>query len=82
MTSLEVKVPLFKDIIIDIDGADGNAYFILGFIKNLLKRLEYDKNEIDKVLEDMMSNNYEHLISVAAKYVVIKSELFDFEEII
>jgi hypothetical protein len=62
---------MFSTVTIDISGPDGNAYYIMGVIQTLLKEKGTNEAEIKSVLKDMMSSNYEHLLSVAKKYVNI-----------
>lgn len=68
-----MKEPMFPSVAIDVSGPDGNAYAIMGVISHVLRTVGYSKNEIDDVLKDMMSSNYEHLIEVASKYVTIEN---------
>ncbi len=63
---------LFPTITIDVTGPQGNAYCIMGIICNLLKEIGYTKEQINDIVADMTSSDYEHLINVARKYVVIK----------
>ena len=46
---------------IDLTGPQGNAYFLLGTASNLAKQLGLDGT---KILSDMKSGDYEHLIKV------------------
>jgi hypothetical protein len=43
---------------------EGNAYYIMGQVQNLLKAAGREK-EIDAVLDKMTSGNYENLCAVA-----------------
>ena len=49
-------------IVIDLTGPEGNAYCLLAYAKKFAKQLEFE--EIDMLLEDMKSGDYEHLIQV------------------
>ena len=66
------KSCMFPCITIDINGPQGNAYCIMGIIRNLLNQIDYTKEQIDEVISDMKSSDYEHLLDVARKYVIIK----------
>lgn len=46
-------------------GQDGNAYAIMGRLASVLRKGKVPKVEIDAVLADMMSGNYDHLLCVA-----------------
>jgi len=50
---------------IDLTGPDGNAFVLIGKASNLAKQLGLDKDAIQK---EMMSGNYEHLVSVFDKH--------------
>ena len=56
------------DIVIDLDGPDGNAFVLLGTAKRLAKQLCYNKTETDSMLADMRSSDYEHLLKVFDKH--------------
>ena len=51
--------------VIDLNGPDGNAYFLLGTANRLGKQLDL---EVDKILDDMKSSDYENLIEVFDKH--------------
>ena len=50
---------------IDLLGPNGNAYFLLGTANRLGKQLDL---EVDKILDDMKSSDYENLIKVFDKH--------------
>ena len=50
---------------IDLTGPDGNAFVLLGKAKNFAKQLELDG---DKIVDEMTSGDYEHLLEVFDKY--------------
>jgi hypothetical protein len=49
---------------IDLTGPDGNAFVLMGIAQNLCRQL---KIESKPIIEDMMSGDYEHLVSVMEK---------------
>mgnify|MGYP001224463861 FL=1 len=52
-----------KEIVIDLTGPQGNAFYLIGTAKRLAKDvLGYDRNRWDAVEKDMMSHGYEHLV--------------------
>ena len=53
------------EIVIDLTGPQGNAFFLLGTAKNLANQLDLDANAI---MEEMKSSDYENLITVFDKY--------------
>ena len=54
-----------REIVIDLTGPDGNAFVLLGKAKGFAKQLELDG---DKIVDEMTSDDYEHLIQVFDKY--------------
>ena len=50
---------------IDLTGPEGNAFCLMGYATNFCKQLGIDKKPI---LDDMMSGDYEHLLSVMEKH--------------
>jgi len=53
-----------NNIIIDLKGPQGNAYFLLGTASNLAKQLGLDGA---KILSEMKSGDYENLLQVFEK---------------
>lgn len=51
-----------REIVIDLTGPQGNAFYLLGYAKKLAKQLDFE--DVDGLLEDMQSGDYEHLIQV------------------
>ena len=56
------------DIVIDLDGPEGNAFVLLGTAKRFAKQLCYDETETNLMLADMRSSDYEHLLEVVDKH--------------
>jgi hypothetical protein len=44
-------------------GQDGNAFAILGRFRQMANQNGWTKNEIDKVLKEAMSGDYNHLLA-------------------
>lgn len=59
------KKRIRKELILDIDGPDGNAFVLLAAASKLSKRLELDE---DKVIDEMRSSDYIHLLKTFDKY--------------
>tara|TARA_B100001093_G_scaffold499062_1_gene547936 strand:+ start:10846 stop:11073 length:228 start_codon:yes stop_codon:yes gene_type:complete len=52
-----------KEIVIDLTGPEGNAFYLIGTAKRLAKDvLGYDRDRWAAVERDMMSHGYEHLV--------------------
>jgi hypothetical protein len=48
-------------------GRDGNAFAIMGACSQAARRAGWTKEQVDAVLEDMMSGDYNHLLATAMK---------------
>ena len=57
-----------KGITIHCSGPDGNAFQLLKTASDLGKRMGWTRKEIDKVLTEMKSSDYEHLILTFDKH--------------
>ena len=53
------------ELVIDLTGPQGNAFFLLGTARNLAKQLDLDANSI---MEEMKASDYENLLQVFDKY--------------
>lgn len=80
-----VKQPQNKDIVIDLMGQAGNAYWLLGYVKDLGKALGFDADKIKEIQEDMTSGNYNHLVAVFemtfGRYVTLEASEELLEEV-
>ncbi len=54
-----------KEIIIDLTGPQGNAFYLLGIARKLAKQLDLSYQKIE---DEMMSDDYEHLVETFDKY--------------
>ena len=59
------KVPNKGPLVIDLTGPDGNAFVLLGYAKKFAKQLNFDDK---KIIDDMTSGDYEHLLEVFDKH--------------
>jgi len=53
-------------------GHDGNAFSIMGRVKQALKRAGADKEYIDRYLREATSGDYDHLLMVTMGYVEVE----------
>ena len=51
-----------KEMIIDLTGPQGNAFYLVGVAKNLGKQLGFSDERMEGMLYDMMNGTYENLI--------------------
>jgi hypothetical protein len=53
---------------IDLDGPDGNAMMLVGLADSTAHQLDYNEDERKKLKDDMMSDNYIHLVKTFDKH--------------
>ena len=53
---------------IDLSGPDGNAFVLMGYAKDLGRQIGMISGEIEMMLNDMKSGDYDHLVSVFDKH--------------
>jgi hypothetical protein len=51
---------------------DGNAFAIMGRVKDALFKAGADKEYVKKYLDDVMSGDYDHLLCVTMDYVDVE----------
>ena len=66
-----MKVPLTKPTV-KLVGEDGNAFYVMGHVKQSLRRAGADKEYIDKYLSEATSGDYDHLLVVSMEYVEVE----------
>ena len=50
-------------------GIDGNAFYVMGYVRKAMIRERFTKEEIDDYLKDAQSSDYSHLIAVSAEMI-------------
>ena len=57
-----------KVLNLELVGVDGNAYAIMGLFSRQARREGWTQEEIDQVLEEAQSGDYNHLLSTIMTY--------------
>lgn len=57
------------DIEVELIGHDGNAFAIMGKVKQALKRNGASDEEIDEYMKESMSGDYDNLLTTAMEWV-------------
>ena len=57
-----------KQITLELVGLDGNAYSLMGAFKRQARIEKWTTEEIDEVLKECMSGDYNHLLATLMKY--------------
>jgi hypothetical protein len=53
-------------------GQDGNAFNILGLCQRAARKAGWTKEQIDAVMQEMRSSDYDHLLQTAMKHFEVK----------
>ena len=53
---------------VQLTGNDGNAFIVMGLCAKAAKKAGWDKDKVDRVLEEMQDGDYNNLIHTATKY--------------
>ena len=61
---------LFPEVLVQLSGEDGNAFYILGTVSKALKHAGY-KAEAETFIAEATSGDYDHLLQTASRYVSI-----------
>ena len=57
-----------KKVNLKLVDLDGNAYSIMGAFRRQAKKESWSEQEIDVVLKEAMSSDYDHLLSTICKH--------------
>lgn len=57
-----------KTLNLELVGVDGNAYAVMGVFSRQARREGWTQEEIDSVLEEAQSGDYDHLLSTIMTY--------------
>jgi len=57
-----------KRVELDLVGLDGNAFALMGYFRRAARREGWTPEEIDKVVKEATSNDYNHLLMVLMEH--------------
>lgn len=60
---------LNKTVEMTLDGVNGNAFALMGAFKKEARNQGWSKEEIDVVLEECMTGDYDHLLCTLMEYI-------------
>ena len=63
------KLIKYPEIEVDLVGTDGNAFALIGKVRQALKENGVSKQEIDDFSKEATSGNYNHLLQTCMKWV-------------
>jgi hypothetical protein len=61
--------PKYPDIVVQLSGEDGNAFFIMGRVRKALRRANVSVTEIEQYIQQSTSGDYDNLLRVAMEWV-------------
>ena len=64
-------MPKYPNIKVKLVGKDGNAFAIMGRVREAMKKAKVPKEEIDLFLKDAMSGDYDNLLATCCEYVSV-----------
>ena len=59
------------DVAVQLSGNDGNAFAIMGSVKQALRRAGATPEEISQYVSDSMSGDYDNLLRTAMEWVEV-----------
>lgn len=65
-------MPKYPNIKAKLIGQDGNAYAIIGTVKQALRKANVPQSDIDEFVTEAMSGDYNNVIVTALKWVTVK----------
>lgn len=75
-----MKQIVTKLVELELVGIDGNAFSIMGAFKNAARKQKCPASEIEAVLKEAMSGDYDHLLSTIVHNTSMPEEDFEEEE--
>ena len=63
--------PKFPHVEVELVGQDGNAFAILGNVQRAMRQADVDKTDIDEMMAEAMSGDYDHLLQTVMATVAV-----------
>lgn len=62
--------PKYPNIQVKLVGTDGNAYAIIGKVRDALRKNNVSPEEVDKFMEEVTDGDYDHLLQTCMRWVI------------
>jgi hypothetical protein len=72
-----MKKVIDKTVNLDLVGVNGNAFMIMGVFQRQARREGWTQNEIDMVLDEAKSGDYNHLLATIENHLEPKDDSYD-----
>ncbi len=69
-----MKKTIEKTVNLDLAGHDGNAFALMGVFQRQAKRENWTPEEIDAVMEEAKSDDYDHLLQTLILHCELKDD--------
>jgi len=69
-----MKKVVNKTVNLDLVGVNGNAFMIMDVFQRQAKKEDWTQDEIDLVLKETKSGDYDHLLATIINYCELKDE--------
>ena len=63
--------PLYPHITVQLTGKNGNAFHILGSVKQGLQKGNVPRGKIEQFMEEATQGNYDNLLAICMKWVEV-----------
>ena len=63
--------PLYPDIQVDLVGEDGNAFAIIGRVRQALRREGVAEKEVEAFAEEAMAGDYDNVLRTVMSWVEV-----------
>ena len=63
--------PKYPNIKVKLVGNNGNAFYIMGQVRDALRKNKVSKEEIDRFFEEASSGDYDHLLQTCMDWVTV-----------
>lgn len=67
-----MSVPRYPDVKVRLVDEDGNAYFILGKVRNALRKAKVPEKEVDNFMVEATSGDYDNLLNTCMSWVDVE----------
>jgi len=61
--------PKYPDIEVKLTGEDGNAFLILGKVRQAMRKAKIPEDKVDAFTKEAQSGDYDNLLQTACKWV-------------
>ena len=75
-----MKKVVNKTVNLDLVGVNGNAFMIMGVFQRQARKEGWTQDEIDTVLDEAKSSDYNHLLATISNHCEVQDEPFNTDD--